>query len=71
MTTTPKQPICPDVSVGLGGADGNAIVIIGRVLRAMRIKRVNPDVMEAFLAESKSGDYDHLLQTCMKYVEVY
>ena len=28
------------------------------------------DLVDEFTKEATSGDYDHLLQTCMDYVEV-
>ncbi len=58
-----------DAVVKLVGVDGNAFVILGLVTKA--IKRSNhPELVEAFKKEATSGDYDHLLQTCMKYVEI-
>jgi hypothetical protein len=36
----------------------------------MQKANVSKDEIEAFFAECKSGDYDHLLMTCMKWVEV-
>lgn len=58
-----------DAAVKLSEEDGNAFMILGRVKQA--IKRSNhPELAEKFIEEATSGDYDHLLQTCMKYVEV-
>lgn len=58
------------VEVELTGHDGNAMAIIGRCRQAMRRARVDPKVIEEFTTEAMSGDYDHVLQTCMKYCEV-
>lgn len=61
--------LAPDVTVQLTGEDGNAFAIIGRVRKALR-KAGYTDLVVQFTAEATSGDYDHLLVTCMKYVNV-
>jgi hypothetical protein len=58
------------VSVTLVGEDGNAFAILGRVQRAMRRGGVTQDIIDEYMAEATSGDYNHLLQTTMDYVEV-
>jgi hypothetical protein len=55
--------------VQLSGNDGNAFSIIGRVSKALR-DNGEGDKVRQFQTEATSGDYDHLLQTCMKYVDV-
>lgn len=60
----------PDVKVQLSEQDGNAFAIIGRVRRALEKAQVSDSEIEAFSAEATSGDYDHLLQTAMKWVNV-
>ncbi len=60
----------PDIKVQLVGEDGNAFVVLGKVLRAMRRAGIDQDELDAFQKEATSGDYDHLLQTCMKWVTV-
>lgn len=52
------------------GMSPNAALIIVKVKRALRKAGCPDDVLEAFKAEAQSGDYDHLIQTAMKYVEV-
>lgn len=59
----------PDVSVRLTGGDGNAMVVIGKVATAMRRAGHGAEVA-AFMDEATSGDYDHVLQTCMAWVDV-
>lgn len=59
----------PDITVDLSGEDGNAFSILGRVRRALRRAGVANDEIETFSNEATSGDYDHLLQTVMKWVE--
>jgi hypothetical protein len=58
-----------NATVKLVGEDGNAFAILGAVKKAIR-KSDKPELAEAFMAEAMSGDYDHLLQTAMEYVEV-
>ena len=60
----------PKVKVKLVGQDGNAHAIIGRVQKAMRNAKVPPAEIAAFRVEATSGDYNKLLQTCMKWVDV-
>lgn len=66
-TTTPKYP---DIEVQLSGHDGNAFAIMGAVSKAMRRAGVPKKEVDAYLTESQSGDYDHLLQTAMRTVSV-
>lgn len=65
-----SEPICENVTVRLIGEDGNAFFIIGRVLKEMRRAGVSKEIMDKFQQEATSGDYDHLLATVMKYVNV-
>lgn len=60
----------PEVTVTLTGGDGNAAFLIGRVSRALRRAKVPPAEVEQFVAEATSGDYNHVLNTCMRWVDV-
>lgn len=60
----------PEIEVELLGEDGNAFAILGTVRRALRRAGVSEEERAAFMAEATSGDYDHLLQTVMAWVEV-
>lgn len=64
---TPKYP---DVEVQLTGEDGNAFAILGAVTKAMKRAGVEKAERDEFMNEATEGDYDHLLQTCMKWVTV-
>lgn len=64
------EPKYPNIEVELVGHDGNAFAIMARVSRAMRKADVPKEEVDAFIAECMSGDYDHLLQTCIKTVNV-
>jgi hypothetical protein len=62
-------PKFPDVQVQLSGRDGNAFAIIGNVNRALR-NAGHGDQVDAFTAEAMDGDYNHLLATAMRWVDV-
>lgn len=64
------MPKFPHIEVELVGHDGNAFAILGSVQRAMRRGGVSDADVKAFMDEATSGDYDHLLRTCMETVEV-
>lgn len=54
----------------LVGEDGNAFAILGRAHRAARKAGMAEEQWKQILAEATSGDYDHLLQTMLKYFAV-
>jgi hypothetical protein len=62
------EPRYPEIEVPLVGEDGNAFFIIGRVQRALKHGGVPASEIEEFQNEAMSGDYDHLLQTAMRWV---
>ena len=70
MTTT-NESTAPltDAVVQLAGEDGNAFGILGRVRRAI-LKSNHPELVEQFLQEATSGDYNKMLITCMRYTTV-
>jgi hypothetical protein len=58
-----------NITVKLVGEDGNAFVILGKVSSALK-RNGHADLAKEFQKEAMSGDYDHLLQTAMEYVEI-
>ena len=64
--TTPRYPI----EVKLTDENGNAFAVMGRVRAALRENGVAPSEVAMFLSEATASDYDHLLQTVMRWVEV-
>jgi hypothetical protein len=66
-TTEPKYP---HVKVQLVGKDGNAFAILGRVTQAMRRHGVEKLEIDAFMQEATSGDYNDLLATAVRWVDV-
>ena len=60
----------PDIEVELSEHDGNALIIIGRTTKALRRAGVSNDEIDKFSTEARRGDYDHVLQTVMAWVDV-
>lgn len=58
-----------NIVVKLTGTDGNAFALMGKVRTALR-RGGHSELVEPFTKEAMSGDYDHLLATCMDYVIV-
>ena len=63
---TPKYPII----VKLSGTDGNAFAVLGRVAKALKQSGVGQEEIDLFYEEATSGNFSHLLQICMKWVDV-
>lgn len=59
----------PNISVQLSGGSGNVYAIIGGVKKALE-RAGHREEAKAFVAEATSGDYDHALQTAMRWVDV-
>jgi hypothetical protein len=63
----------PNVSVQLSGQDGNAFAILAACRKAARrakVPQISQEEIELFTAEAMSGDYNHLLATCMAWFDV-
>jgi hypothetical protein len=63
-------PKHPTITVKLVGEDGNVFSILGRCRSAMRCADLPQAEIDAFMAEATSGNYDQLLQTCMRWFDV-
>lgn len=59
-----------DIDVQLTGSDGNAFAIMGTVQKAMRRAGVPREELDQYFAEATAGDYNQLLATTMKWVNV-
>lgn len=53
----------------LSEMDGNAFSILARARKAARRAGWTDEQVSKFTTEASSSDYDHLLQTCMKYFD--
>ena len=60
----------PKITVKLIGNDGNAFAIMGAVKQALRRGGVSQEEQDLYITESTSGNYDNLLVTAMKWVNV-
>jgi len=60
----------PKVTVELSGSDGNAVMLLGKVAKALKRAEVPLEIVAKFKVEAMSGNYDHLLQTCEEWVNV-
>lgn len=60
-----------DVTIELGeGHDHSAFYLLGRVQGALDRAGASEDAVREFLREAQSGDYEHLLRTARRYVNV-
>ena len=57
------------VRLNLVGLDGNAFALLGAFSRAAREQGWDGAAVKAVLDEASAGDYDHLLQTLIKYTD--
>ena len=69
MTNSNDNTPLTNSVVKLIGENGNAFAILGRVRRGI-LHSDRPELADEFITEATSGDYDHLLATCMRYVTV-
>lgn len=58
------------LKVKLIGTDGNAIAIIGKVSREMKKAGFDKETIHKYTKEAMSGNYNHLLQVTMKWVDI-
>lgn len=54
----------------LTGQDGNAFNILGLATKAARTAGWPKEKIDKFTAKAMAGNYDELLQTCMKFFDV-
>jgi hypothetical protein len=69
MPEESDQPRYPAICVQLTGQDGNAFAILGRTTGALRRAGLPQEEIDDYFAEATSGDYDHLLQTTMRWIQ--
>jgi hypothetical protein len=61
----------PNVEIKLPVRGGNPFFIIGKAARALRNAGVAEKEVKTFRTECMSGDYEHVLHTCMRWVDVH
>jgi hypothetical protein len=67
---TPTGPRYPEIEVQLTSHDGNAFAVLGAVQTALRDNAVDDEAVSEFMDEATADDYDHLLMTAMRWVNV-
>ena len=60
----------PEITVQLSGEDGNAMCIIAKVRKALKRGDVSKEEVDKFCEEATSGNYDNVLVTAMKWINV-
>lgn len=60
----------PNVKIKLTGTDGNAFSVLGKCSAAAKKAGLTGEQVKEFQTEAMSGDYNHLLATCMNYFDV-
>ncbi len=63
----PSEPLTP-VTVHL--EDGNAFSILGKISAKLRQAGYNQEFIDRFRKEATAGDYNNLLLTAMRYVNI-
>ena len=60
----------PHIEVKLTDTDSNAWSILGNVQKSLRKAQVPKEEIEQFISEAMSGDYNNMLSTAMRWVNV-
>lgn len=67
----PERVRFPEITVQLVGTDASVPMLLGRVTSAMKRSRlVSPAEISEFRLEALAGDYDHVLATIQRWVNV-
>jgi hypothetical protein len=59
-----------DVKVSLDDIDGNAFVLLAHVRRELRRAGASEEEIQEFTDEATADDYDHLLGTITRWVDI-
>ena len=55
-------------TINIDEVDGNAFAVLATVQKALKKAGADEEHVRHYLEDAKDGDYDHLLQTSMKYI---
>ena len=66
-----KNEVNSKPKVKLVGTNGNAFAVLGKCISALKDAGKSEAEIQEFRKEATSGDYDNLLCTCAKYLEIY
>ena len=64
------QPKYSHITITLTEHDANAFSILGACTNAARRARLPQEEIDTFYLEATSGDYNHLIQTCMQWFNI-
>lgn len=64
------EPKYPNITVKLVGEDGNAFTIVGIVKKALKENGVPKEEINKFIEQALEGDYNKVLITCIKWVNI-
>jgi len=70
MTFKNSEIKYPEITAKIIGEDGNVFAVLGAVRQVLRRANVPKEQIDAFTKEATDGDYNHALQTCMRWVNV-
>ena len=65
-----NQAKYPEIEVELLGHDSNAFFMIGKTAKMMQRANLPKEEIALFKEEAMSGDYNHVLTTILKWVEI-
>jgi hypothetical protein len=60
----------PNIHVQLTGNDGNAFMVLGLCQRAAKKGGLSEKEIGEFFNEAQAGDYEHLLNVCMRWFTI-
>lgn len=60
----------PRYNIEVVPTNGNAFAIMGETIRCLKRAGASAEEIEEYKTEVTSGDYDHLLQVTMKWVNL-
>lgn len=66
-----NTPRYPDIKLSLSEEAGDAFAIVRRAKGLMREHQISASEIDLFLSEAIASDYDHLLQTCMRWFHCF
>jgi hypothetical protein len=71
MIIVPEEgrPLKPTSASRLVGIDGNAFSVMYKTEDLLRKAGASPEYIDAYAKEAMSGDYNHLLQTSIAYLD--
>lgn len=64
------EPKYENITVNLSDRDGNAMAVMAAVTQALRRAGVSEEERNAYFKEATSGDYDNVLATSLRWVNV-